>query len=158
MKSIIKNIFEIKNESGFTAAEVSEAESRLELKLPKAFKDFYSTYAKHPMLNKDFGFEQPNNFKLENSEWLIFYGDVSGVYWWAINKKDFNKKDLPIYINFDGEGYKKETRSFENFLMLRIFEYGYFIFPFRLQCTKLNKIQVEKISETTKKFNTILEQ
>jgi len=157
MESIIENIFEIKNKSGFDLDDLNEAELRLNIKLPEVFKNFYNTYANHPMLNEDFGFAHPSRFTLGNSEWLVFYGGTSGVYWWAINKHDFNKKEITVYINFDGHGYKKEASSFEDFLMLRIFEYAHYIFPFRLQYSKLNKLQMEKIWKITENFNFLVQ-
>lgn len=132
MNKIFKKLFEENIERGFSESEVIVGEDKIGFSLPFFIRDFYLNHAKNTVINCINYFEHPKTFTWLESEWLGFYGENQGICFWAINKKDFAKKDTKVYVNFEGSGYIKEANTFNDFLMIRALDYVHLLFPYRL--------------------------
>jgi len=145
MNLIFSHIYESHKKNGFLEHEILEAEKRLKIKFPKVFKLMYLEYGRNKLINSCHYFKKPIHLKFYNSDWLEFYIENQGVCFWAINKKDFNKKNLKVYVKLEGIGYIEEAQTLDDFLIIRSLDYAHLLFPFRIWSKETVTIHENKI-------------
>jgi len=135
MSKIFKKLFlENENEKGFRLSLLDEVEGRLGLKLPQKLKHFYQTQVRNVLINSCHNFVSPENLKIRDSDWLPFYVENQGICFWAMNRNDFYKKEQKIYVNYEGQGYEEEAKTFDDFFIVRAAcDYPQYIYPYRMR-------------------------
>jgi hypothetical protein len=82
---------------GIAFEEIEKIEKRKKLTLPKVLRDFYHLSANHEPINYSFnrliGIEE---LEIEKGK-LVFYQENQGVCVWAIDKRDLQKNDPPVW-------------------------------------------------------------
>lgn len=140
VNQLFKKLFS-KNEEdiGFNKEAVSKAEKRLGIKLPNSIREIYLHQVRNRLINSCHNFARPEHLFIEDSQWLIFYGENQGIWASAINLKD-----LKIYVNYEQQGYEKEAETIEDFLIVRAAcDYGNYIYPHRMIAKNISKKDLE---------------
>lgn len=130
-------------EKGFTEQEIVEAEERLGIRLPEDLRVFYLTQVKNTLINSCHYFAPPHQLYIDQSDFLVFYGENQGI--WAIA---YNLKDDHIYINFEQMGYEKEAENLKDFFIIRAAcDYGQYIYPIRLFADHISAKDLELLKQ-----------
>lgn len=137
-----------KKETGFDEEKITEAEKRLSIKLPTELRHFYISKVKNKLINSCHHFPKPQDLQLYKSKWLPIYSENQGICFWAVNIEDFSQKQIPIYINFEEQGFEKETNNFNDFLILRASsDYSSYVYPHSMSLLDAEEKDVNTILE-----------
>ena len=147
--SIIKKLFGIEKDEGFSEECVKEAEKRVG-KLPEVLKDYYIELGKVSNLNNS----QDRLFSPDEIEdigdYIEFYRENQYVCRWCIAKKDMGMENPPVYITEDGQNFEEDSSSLLDFLCTMAYLQG--IWGLDYGCEEILDIEEDGADLIRKKY------
>lgn len=150
---IIKKLFNITENNGFSADEISVFKRVCE-NIPKTLYDYYFQLGKAKALNQtQDSLIVPSKLKFSKTEdYLIFYAENQWACVWGISKSDLDLDDPPVYMSYDEKEWGRETSCLTDFFKAMANLQAVFALPFSSQeFLRINKFDLEAIRSKYKK-------
>lgn len=117
------NIAGKRNEFGYQAEEIREAELRLKTNIPKILKDYYFSLGKNESINNSYNrLLKPNQeIGFSDDGYLVFYEENQASAYWGIKQADLGLDNPPVWGNYgtnESLDWYLEAKTVENFLLL----------------------------------------
>lgn len=115
--TIIKELFDIKDDFGFPNEEIERAENRLKIKFPYLLRKYYKELGNHKKLNQtQDSLLDLERVKFEDNEFLIFYVENQYVAIWGIPKNEITKENPSVFRKVDNNEWELDSRNLSSFL------------------------------------------